>query len=425
MKLEIDQARLLSEIETLATFSDAEAPAVTRIVFTPTDLKARNWMISCCQDAGLTVRQDALGNIFARWAGADSSGRAVGTGSHIDAIPNAGKYDGVVGVLGGLEAIRALQRSGFKPRRAIELLIFATEEPTRFGIGCIGSRLLSGTLKAEAAARLVDKGGVSLDEVRSAAGFGGNLRDVKLTPGYYQAFVELHIEQGPLLERAQIGLGIVSSIAAPASFRILVEGSGGHAGGVLMPDRKDALCGAAELILEIESAGRGSGAMDTVATVGVCEVFPGAVNSIPSRVHMTLDIRDTDRARRDGVMQLIERAAQTISGRRNVTIQFEMLNADEPAVCAKEVRSALAESCGKHGFEFLEMVSRAYHDSLFISRVAPAGMLFIRCRNGYSHRPDEYAAPEDITRGALVLAETLAKLSSSSETQKHNFSKKR
>jgi ureidoglycolate amidohydrolase len=400
MKLEIDQQRLVSEIERLAAISDAEPPAVTRIVFTPADLKAHAWMIDRCEESGLAVRQDAVGNMFARWIGADAAAPAVGTGSHIDAIPNAGKYDGVVGVLGGLEAIRALQRSGFRPKNSIELLLFATEEPTRFGIGCLGSRLLSGTLSAEAAAGLKDHDGESLDEVRRDAGFDGNLQDVKLPAGYYKAFVELHIEQGPLLERAQISLGVVKSIAAPASLRIAIEGAGGHAGGVLMPDRKDALC-----------AARSSGAVDTVATVGVCEVFPGAVNSIPGRVRMTLDIRDTDLARRDGVMQTIERASQNTAAKRHVSIQSELVNADAPAYCAPEVRAALADSCRHHGFPFLEMVSRAYHDSLFISRIAPTGMLFIPCRNGYSHRPDEYAAPEDIAHGALVLAETLAKLS--------------
>jgi ureidoglycolate amidohydrolase len=415
MKLVIDQQRLNSEIETLAAISDAEPPAVTRIVFTPTDLKARAWVIARCEEAGLAVRQDAIGNIFARWNGADPAAPAVGTGSHIDAIPNAGKYDGVVGVLGGLEAIRALQQSGFRPKNSIELLVFATEEPTRFGIGCLGSRLLSGTLSAEAAAKLKDRDGETVDEVRRRAALRGNLRDVKLASGHYKAFVELHIEQGPLLERAQLSLGIVKSIAAPASLRISIEGAGGHAGGVLMPDRKDALCAAGELILAIENAARSSGAVDTVATVGVCDVFPGAVNSIPSRVRITLDIRDTDLPRRDGVMQTIERASHNIAVKRQVSIHSEILNADAPADCAPEVRGALADSCREHGFPFLEMVSRAYHDSLFLSRIAPTGMLFIPCRNGYSHRPDEYAAPQDIARGALVLAESLAKLCSSSQ----------
>src|ERR1700690_3611128 len=316
MKLEIDGARLTSEIEALASISEAPAPAVTRIVFTPADLKAREWLKSRCQEAGLSLRTDAIGNTFVRWAGADSTLPAGGTGSPIDAIPNAGKYDGVVGVLGGLEAIRALRRSGFQPRHSIELLVFTSEEPTRFGIGCIGSRLLSGTLTADVARRLQDAEGDSLDEVRARAGFGGEFETAKLHGSYYKAFIELHIEQGPLLEQQRIPLGIVTSIAAPASLRISIEGAGGHAGGGLMPDRRDALCAAAELILTIENAARSSGAPDTVATVGMCEVFPGAINSIPSRVRISADIRDTSLERRDGVIKAMEKGCNAISTSR-------------------------------------------------------------------------------------------------------------
>jgi ureidoglycolate amidohydrolase len=233
---------------------------------------------------------------------------------------------------------------------------------------------------------------------------------VKLPEGYYKAFVELHIEQGPLLERQNIPLGIVTQIAAPASLRITIEGSGGHAGGVLMPDRKDALCAASELILAIENAARSSGAIDTVATVGICDVFPGAVNSIPSRVNLAVDLRDTSLERRDGVMKAIEQARQSITAKRGVTIQQEQVNADAPAQCASEITEALAHSCKKLGHAFQPMVSRAYHDSLFMSRIAPVAMLFIPCRNGYSHRPDEFASRADIERGVAVLAESLAAL---------------
>jgi ureidoglycolate amidohydrolase len=411
MRLTIDQDRLLTEINTLASYSEAQPPAVTRIVFTPMDLKARAWVKACCEEAGLSLRQDASGNIFARWNGSDPHAPVVGTGSHIDAIPNAGKYDGVVGVLGGLEAIRALQESGFRPRHSIELLIFTSEEPTRFGIGCLGSRLLADTLSPETAAELKDKNGDTLDHVRRGAGLGGELAQVKLPRDYYKAFIELHIEQGPLLERQQIPLGIVTKIAAPASLRILIAGSGGHAGAVLMPDRHDALCAAAELILSIENLARNSGSMDTVATVGICEVFPGAVNSIPSQVRLSVDVRDTDLQRRDSVMRTIETSGQSIATKRQVSIASELLNADAPADCASEIIEVLSKSCRKHAFNFLPMVSRAYHDSLFIARIAPVAMLFIPCRKGYSHRPDEYASPEDIARGTLVLAETLAALS--------------
>jgi ureidoglycolate amidohydrolase len=412
MNISVDQHRLSAEIEELASISEAEPPVVTRIVFTPPDLKARAWLKTRCQAAALAVRQDAIGNTFMRWTGSDSSAPAIGTGSHIDAIPNAGKYDGVVGVLGGLEAIRSLQAAGFRPKHSIELLVFTAEEPTRFGIGCLGSRMLSGALSAAAARKLKDKNEQSLEEIRRAAGINGHLDTVKLPAGYYKGFIELHIEQGPFLERERIPLGIVTNIAAPASLRVNIEGSGGHAGGVLMPGRRDALCAASELILAIEAAAKSSGAIDTVATVGMCEVFPGAINSIPSRVRLSVDVRDTDLGRRDSLLRFIENECRRISAARAVSAETEILNTDAPAACAPQLIEALEQSCQARNFPFRRMVSRAYHDSLFMSRVAPTAMLFIPCRNGYSHRPDEYASPEDIGRGALVLAETLAKLSS-------------
>jgi N-carbamoyl-L-amino-acid hydrolase len=411
MNLQIDQRCLQSEIDELALITEAEPPVVTRVVFSAADLRARAWLAAKCQEAGLTRRTDAVGNTFFRWQGANPSAPALCTGSHIDAIPNAGKYDGVVGVLGGIEAIRALQRASFRPTHSVELLLFTSEEPTRFGIGCLGSRLLSGALSPEAATQLTDSNGDNLETVRRSAGFSGHLSSVKLPPNHYKAFVELHIEQGPILEQTQIPLGIVKKIAAPASAKIQIEGSGGHAGAVLMPDRRDALCAASEFILAVESAAHATNAPDTVATVGICEVFPGAINSIPSRVRLSLDIRDTDLARRDSVLLQISEAAADISARRNVSIHSDLLNADAPADCSPLVTSALTESCRAHNFPLLEMVSRAYHDSLFMSRVAPTAMLFIPCHKGYSHRPDEYSSPEDIARGTLILAETLARLS--------------
>ncbi len=412
MPIAIDATRLLTEIEALALISEAEPPVVTRIVFTPADMRARAWFAERCTEAGLTIRRDAIGNTFARWQGSEPDAPVVGTGSHIDAIPNAGKFDGVVGVLGGLETIRALQRSGFRPRHPIELLLLTSEEPTRFGIGCLGSRLLAGTISPEAARKLTDKQGESVETVRRNASFTGTLEEVKLPRGYYKAFVELHIEQGPMLEREGIPLGIVTKIAAPASARITLEGSGGHAGGVVMPDRRDALCAAAELILAIERAAKTSASPDTVGTVGICDVFPGAVNSIPSRVRITLDLRDTNLATRDVAMNAIAAAAKEISARRGVSIATELVNSDAPADSAPEIVDALSAACKKHGEKFMPMISRAYHDSLFLSRIAPMAMLFIPCRNGYSHRPDEHASIEDISRGALILAETLASLSS-------------
>lgn len=407
----VNTAQLSNELEALAGFSDAPAPAVTRVVFSETDRRARSYVKDLCTNAGLAVREDAVGNTFARWTGGEPDLPAIGTGSHIDAIPNAGRYDGTVGVLGGLEAIRALQRSGFRPRRSIELLLFTSEEPTRFGIGCLGSRLLSGTLGPNKAAGLKDKEGKSLEEWRAVAGFQGELTGVPLPRGHYAGFVELHIEQGPLLEKHGTPLGVVTAIAAPASLRTWVEGEGGHAGALLMPDRRDALCAAAEIALAVEAAAKETGSIDTVGTTGVCDVFPGAINSVPLRVRLEIDVRDIDQARRDSVLARIHSSAEEIAARRHVTLRMEMINADPPAQCDPGIVDTLARGAARHGLACERMVSRAYHDSLFMARIAPVAMLFVPCRNGFSHRPDEYASPQAITHGALVLAEALAELS--------------
>jgi ureidoglycolate amidohydrolase len=410
VKLHIDRERLTRELETLGSISQEATPVVTRVVFTEADVRGREYVKDLCREAGLTVREDAVGNTFARWTGENPELEPVGTGSHIDAIPNAGRFDGTVGVLGGVEAIRALIRAGHRPPRSIELVIFTSEEPTRFGIGCLGSRLLSGLLDPVIADQYKDRDGVTLDAARSATGFHGPLSSVRLPPGYYSAFVEMHIEQGPLLEEHNVPLGVVTAIAAPASLKITIEGEGGHAGAVLMADRHDAFVAAAEIALAVEASARSSGSRDTVGTVGVCELFPGAVNSIPSRVRMEVDVRDIDEARRDSVLRKIEQACEDVARSRGVEVKVELVNADPPAQCSPHVVDALIKSCDRHHLQFERMISRAYHDSLFMSRIAPSAMLFIPCRAGVSHRPDEYASPEAIAQGTLVLAETLALL---------------
>jgi ureidoglycolate amidohydrolase len=422
MQIQIDESRLFDELKTLATFTDAEptpeGTAVTRIVFTPDDLRARAWLKNLAIAEGFTLREDAVGNTFVRWSGAEPDLSAVATGSHTDAIPHAGMYDGTVGVLGGLEAMRTLKRSGYAPRRSIELVMLTSEEPTRFGIGCIGSRLMSGTLDSGRADKLPDLLGKNDDDkatlatVRTAAGFSGNLETVKLPPNHYHAWVELHIEQGPLLEREKIPIGLVTDIAAPASYRFTITGFGGHAGALLMPERRDALCAAAELILSVEKHARATGAIDTVATIGTCDVHPGAVNSVPSRVTLQLDIRDTDPARRERVMQAVRSDIAELIRRRKVTIAEDLVNADDPAQSSPPIIELLERICAEQHIPYKKMVSRAYHDSLFMARIAPIAMIFIPCRNGVSHRPDEYAAPIDIALGTNILAAALAKLAS-------------
>jgi len=428
MTLTINQDRLLRELHHLATLtdcpqSDPTTTAVTRIVFTPRDLEARAYIASLATTAGFHLRTDPIGNTFIRWPGTQPELPAIGTGSHTDAIPHAGMYDGTVGVLGGLEAMRALKESGFTPRRSIETLMFTSEEPTRFGIGCIGSRLLGGSISPAIADALTDRlpetdprapTGLTLHDVRTAAGLTASLTTVPLPPHYYHAWVELHIEQGPLLEREGIPIGIVTNIAAPASYRYEITGFGGHAGALLMPDRRDALTAAAELILSVErhtlATNAASHSSDSVATVGTVAVHPGAINSVPSRVTLTLDIRDTDVSRREAIMAALHADIRALEARRNITITEHQINADVPATSDPHILATLETICNSESIPYKKMVARAYHDTNFIAPIAPVAMIFIPCRNGVSHRPDEYATPESIALGTRVLALALAKL---------------
>jgi ureidoglycolate amidohydrolase len=409
-KIAVDSAALSRRLQELALISEAPAPVVTRVLFSEADQRGRDYVRRSAREAGLTLREDAVGNIFARWAGSEPTLPAVGTGSHTDAIPNAGLYDGVVGVLGGFEALHALKGAGFKPRRSIEVVMFTAEEPTRFGLGCLGSRLLAGALPLEKARALRDREGRSLEELRTAAGCVGALESVKLAEGFYHAFVELHIEQGPLLEKEGIPIGIVEHIAGPSSYRISLLGEGGHAGAVLMPGRRDAGLAAAEIALAVERAATTSGSPDTVGTTGVFRIEPGAVNSVPYRAYLEIDLRDTRLDTREKALGEIHRAADEICARRSVQLEFSEINADPPAPGDARTIAIAEQVCAELGLQCRRMVSRAYHDSLFMARVSPTTMIFIPCRNGWSHRPEEYSSPEHIAAGVEVLARTLARL---------------
>lgn len=413
LSISVQSDQLIDRLRTLASISDCPEPppAVTRVVFSETDSKAREFLASLYQQAGLQVRTDAIGNTFARWIGSEPDLPAVGTGSHTDAIPHSGMYDGTVGVLGGLEAILSLQRAGFQPKRSIELVMFTSEEPTRFGVGCTGSRVMSGAMSAEQLGRLTDEAGDTYDQVRNRAGFTGPIEQVKLQSDYYHSWVELHIEQGPELEAKSLDIGIVTAIAAPATYAFDVQGVGGHAGAVLMPGRKDALCAAVKVVLAIEYLARKSVSPDLVATVGQLLVHPGAINSIPSHVRFTLDIRDTDVANRDDIVEQTIAWAGRIAKQRDVSIEHQCLNSDPPAISSPMIIEAIEAACETERCTSQLMISRAYHDSLFMARIAPTAMIFVPCKGGVSHRPDEYSAPEQIAKGVAVLAHTLARLS--------------
>jgi len=402
--------RIHEELKKLASFSASPNPSVTRIVYSPEDLEARAYFISLCEEIGLQVRIDPVGNTFLRWEGTEPDLAPVGTGSHIDAIPISGQYDGTVGVFGGLEAIRYLMDSGYVPRRSIEILLFTSEEPTRFGIGCLGSRMLSGQLSPDEARAFVDSDGKTFEEVLASTNFKGKLEDVKLPESYYHGFVELHIEQGPILEKEGLDIGIVTKIAAPSSLGVNLVGEGGHAGCVLMPDRRDAGCAAAEVSLAVERIAQQTISEDTVATTGIMDILPRAVNSIPKEAYLEIDLRDTNTVTRDKALQDIQDEIQKISARRDVKSTSKVLNCDSPAICATELVDAVVKVAEELGLSSKKMISRAYHDSLFMAHVCPTIMIFIPCKDGVSHRPDEYSSPEEIEKGVETLALTLKSL---------------
>jgi N-carbamoyl-L-amino-acid hydrolase len=272
--------------------------------------------------------------------------------------------------------------------------------------------LLSGALSPERAAALTDTEGRSLEEWRALAGFGSAaLSSVRLDKGGYGAFVELHIEQGPILERESIPIGIVEAIAGPSSYRLRITGEGGHAGAVLMPDRHDAGLAAAEIALAVERAAATATSRETVGTTGVFRQWPNAVNSIPSEATLEIDFRDTRLETRTAAWAVVEASIAEICTRRRVRWDLETLTADPPCVCTPALVERVTRVCERLGVPFRRMVSRAYHDSLFMAQVCPTTMIFIPCRGGVSHRPDEYASPEHIATGVTVLAHTLAELS--------------
>jgi N-carbamoyl-L-amino-acid hydrolase len=410
LRISIDSDGLQRRIDELALISEAPAPVVTRVLFSEADLRGREYVRAAAREAGLSVREDAVGNIFARWEGSEPGLPAVGSGSHTDAIPNAGRYDGVVGVLGAFEALAALKRAGFRPRRSLDIVMFTAEEPTRFGLGCLGSRLMAGSIPVARAQALRDREGRSLDELRAAAGYAGPLESVRLPAGYYHAFVELHIEQGPVLEARRIPIGIVEHIAGPSSYRVSLKGEGGHAGAVLMPDRHDAMLAGAEIALAVERAAKASGSPDTVGTVGVFRIEPGAVNSVPYRAYLEIDLRDSRLDSREKALGEIRAEARAACARRGVEMEFEEINEDPPAAGDPRTVRIAEEVCARLGLASLRMVSRAYHDSLFMARVSPTTMIFIPCLNGWSHRPEEFSSARDVATGAEVLAHTLARL---------------
>jgi len=398
-------------IAELATFNDDPgAGGITREAFTPTYERALEYVARRMREAGLEARRDAFGNLYGRLEGADPALPCVRTGSHFDTTLNAGAYDGVVGVLGAIEAVAALRASGRPVRRAIEVVAFAGEEP-RFGTGCIGSRAVMGDLTRDDLDRMVDRDGVSLAAALSGAGLDPDaIADAAWDPEEVHAFLELHIEQGIVLESSGDQIGIVDAIAAPHDVRVRLTGAADHAGATPMSLRRDALAGAAEAMVELERLAAGSPSGTTVGTVGVLRLAPGAINVVPGVVELDVDVRDSDPDARRAVVEAFLAGVGAIAARRGLGVEVEEIVRDEPRQCAPFVVEACEQACASLGARGRHMISGAYHDALILARQVPVGMLFVPSRGGVSHHPDEHTDAEDIDRGTAVLREALAQL---------------
>lgn len=402
-------ATIHEQIEELARFNrDPAGGGVTREVFTPEYMEAGDHVAALMREAGLAVRSDSFGNLFGRLEGADASAAAVLTGSHIDTVLNAGRYDGVLGVLGAIAAVRSLRAGGWKPRRPVEVVCFAGEEP-RFGRGCIGSRAMTGGLTRDELDAFTDLSGTTLAAVLRAAGLDPDrLTEARIDPAAVHAFVELHIEQGIVLESAGIPVGVVTHIAAQHSMRLTLRGEAGHAGATPMALRRDALAGAAEVVVELERLAHEAPGATAVGTVGVISALPGAINVVPGTAELLVDIRDRELGPRTRLVEAFVAAVAAIAGRRGLEHELATISSDAPLACSPGVVAAASAACGELGTPFREIVSGAVHDAIIMGGQVPVGMIFVPSRGGISHSPLEYTAPEEIDRGVEVLAGTLA-----------------
>lgn len=398
-------------IERLADFNaDPGAGGITREVYGPEYVAACDHVAAMMRDEGLEVRFDSFGNLYGLWEGVDPEAPRVLTGSHIDTTLNAGRYDGVVGVLGAVEAVASLRSAGVRPRCGIEVVAFAGEEP-RFGRGCIGSLAAVGGLSREDLDQMRDRDGVTLAQALAGAGFDpARLSESRIPPDRYGAFIELHIEQGAVLEAAGVPVGVVTRIAAPHDVRIVLSGAAMHAGATPMALRHDALAGAAEAMVELERLALASSSGTTVATVGVLRALPGAINVIPGEVTLEVDVRDVDEAVRTAVVESFVAATAEIATRRGLELEHEVIVREPPAPCAESVVEAARRACTELGTPYLEVASGAYHDAMVLARTMPMGMIFVPSVGGVSHSPLEHTEPADIAQGVEVLARALAHL---------------
>lgn len=400
----INEARLLERLEVLAGITESERP-YSRVAFSELYFAGREYLRQEMESAGLTVSIDAAGNLCGRLVRGNDG--VVATGSHSDTVVSGGRYDGVLGVLAGLEAVQSLAESGQTLTHDLEIIDFLAEEVSPFGVSCVGSRGLTGNLDAEILSHTDTRGETLGDAIRRAGGAPERLGGSPLRANL-RAFVELHIEQGPVLLANQRTVGIVSGIVGITRHRLDFAGQAAHAGTTPMELRRDALAAAAELIIATESNAQATTGL--VATVGEIHVHPNQTNVIPAQVKVTLEIRAERAEDGEAAWSAIMAAANRAAERRNVAVHSQLLTPGHPIGLDQEVMEILEECANQLGLQPMILASGAGHDSAYMAEVFPTGMLFVPSQDGLSHNPAEFTADTDVLAGTKVLCHSLRAL---------------
>lgn len=404
----IDPAALARDLDALAKIGVQPSGGITRLALTREDAAARDYVADRLRTLGCEARIDEIGNLRGRRAGLDARAPAVWTGSHLDSVPEGGRYDGAAGVVVGVAALQALAD---EPMRApIEVVSFMGEEGSRFPRGTLGSAVVAGHVSMHEALALVDTDGVSVAQALAAHG-GQRTIAAAARAGEIASYVELHVEQGGTLEAEKIAIGVVDTIAGLTQLIIRLQGEANHAGATPMNRRRDALAAAAEIVLAVERAAR-EVADRSVATVGDVHVEPGAYNIVPGRVELRVDMRAPSRDSLAAVEQRIRDAARDVGARRPIEISVERRQHVAPGPMSPKVMGAIENACRRAQRTYLQMPSGAVHDALHMADVAPTGMMFVPSVGGRSHCPEEATSVQDLAIGAEVLAWTLLELAS-------------
>ena len=397
--LRVDAARLWSTLMETAAFGATAKGGLRRLALSAEDAQVRRWFVAACEGAGCEVRVDELGNIFARRPGTDPALPPIAIGSHLDTQPTGGRFDGILGVLAGLEVIRRLDDAGIVTRHPIEVIDWTNEEGARFTPAMLSSGAFAGVFDTGYARSRTDRDGVTFAAALEAIGFKGP-EPVGGHP--LAAHFELHIEQGPVLEDADIEVGVVVGVQGIRWLDVEVTGQACHAGTTPMALRHDALQGAARLAGAVDAVGR-SDPGRSLSTIGVFEAFPGSRNTVPETVRLTVDLRHPEPAELDRMEGDLRASATAIAAELGVGIAIDQIWSSPPVVFAPACVGAVRQAVERLGYSRQDIVSGAGHDSVYVSRVAPTGMIFIPCENGISHNEAENITPAQAETGANVL----------------------